>query len=350
MEQCVALYDYDGRYDENGLSFKTGDVITVVAKGQDSGWWTGCLNQTTGVFPNVLVSGSLSRLSRASSHQLENVAVALYDYSNAAEATEMNFRKHDVIRVSKECQGSPGWWWAANLTQNLPDELKMVPSNFFTCDVVKSLFTFHAREARELSLSKGDHIVIKRRWNDGWWEGYLRGQRGIFPANYTTSNACTLPRPLFCGMCKAVFKVGATECHACAVNDEITTTMLATLEEWAAQGANLAAPPDFFSYIPLLPEGGSGSLLTKEDMETTASHSAPSEKTFLAGSKKVEGSVGGGSGGAAQSVHSGVGGGGGVGDVGGVGVGVPGDSGIASAGAAGPIRKGPTRSRPKMAA
>eukprot|EP00662_Eupelagonemidae_sp_cell21_P054128 gene54128-25104_t len=51
MEQCVAIYDYDaGSPDE--LSFRKKDLITVIAKGSDSGFWKGMSKGRTGIFPN----------------------------------------------------------------------------------------------------------------------------------------------------------------------------------------------------------------------------------------------------------------------------------------------------------
>ena len=37
---------------------------------------------------------------------------------------------------------------------------------------------------RELPLTKGDIVLIKRRINDDWFEGERQGQTGIFPVSY----------------------------------------------------------------------------------------------------------------------------------------------------------------------
>ena len=289
MEQCIALYDFEGLDDE--LSFKEGDIITVTAKGKDSGYWTGQVDGKTGVFPNVLVSGNSARLGGQGARPvLTNTAIALYAYNNEEDDSEMKFEKWDLVKVHKACQGSPGWWWAANQTQGAT-ELKMIPSNFFACDIVVALFAFEAREARELSFQKGDIVMCKRRWNDGWWEGTLpNGQRGVFPANYVSENVCTTSTPLFCNIDRTVFNVGATECHVCAVNEEIVNTMLTTFEDWAqeanhrrsaaaAKGVDpVYEPLDLFESVPLLPEQGAGSLLVAEDMEiTTRVQSVPTD-------------------------------------------------------------------------
>lgn len=48
-EKYVALYDYNGQY-EDELSFKEGDVLNVVNK-EEADWWRGVLNDKEGVFP-----------------------------------------------------------------------------------------------------------------------------------------------------------------------------------------------------------------------------------------------------------------------------------------------------------
>jgi len=42
------LYDYDST-EADELSFKIGDIITIVQKGE--GWWTGSLNGRKAIFP-----------------------------------------------------------------------------------------------------------------------------------------------------------------------------------------------------------------------------------------------------------------------------------------------------------
>ena len=41
----------------------------------------------------------------------------------------------------------------------------------------------YAGPAGDLSFSEGDVIKITKKEGD-WWEGYLRGECGFFPANY----------------------------------------------------------------------------------------------------------------------------------------------------------------------
>lgn len=54
QQKARAIYDYAAQ-ETNELSFKEGDIITVVDKITDSDWWMGELNGKKGVFPTNYV-------------------------------------------------------------------------------------------------------------------------------------------------------------------------------------------------------------------------------------------------------------------------------------------------------
>uniref|UniRef100_A0A3Q3XME2 Osteoclast-stimulating factor 1 n=1 Tax=Mola mola TaxID=94237 RepID=A0A3Q3XME2_MOLML len=54
------------------------------------------------------------------------------------------------------------------------------------CSVqVKALYDFTAEEDDELGFRAGDVIEVLDRSDASWWKGRLRGNSGLFPANYT---------------------------------------------------------------------------------------------------------------------------------------------------------------------
>lgn len=357
MEQCVAIADYDA-LEEDEISFRTGDVLYVTAKGSASGFWEGYVissadgsirlsaqsiaaagngdgeryvvepaNVKRGWFPNCFVSSNLRPTSMQTLFQ--NKAVCLYDYA-AADDSEMSFHRGDLITAVRP-SASPGWWYGVNetvarahaaegggggtgsgaaasetpsrrrrgrptpLESGLDDDLELpygihksvsdgpllllFPSNFVTCNVVQAAFAFEGRQSHELSFDAGDVIVVHRRWNDGWWEGSLRGRRGIFPSNYTVPNVASTDPPFFCQRCKTVFSAdtehpsagtGAAQqqqqqpimnstasvapmwarCACCMRHEEITDWMLRALD---AYGKGEMKALDLFAYVEIEP-------------------------------------------------------------------------------------------------
>lgn len=327
-EECVALCDYLGG--EGELSFRKGEIITVLAKGTDSGFWEGISqgNEQRGLFPNCMVTSNLNA-PRCAKIFL-NKAVALFDYT-ARGSREMSFAKHDLITAVKPAESNPGWWWGVNETQRRSaakrgalifkniaavgssffdpekpecqreqaDEwLRLFPTNFVNSNIVVAAYPFQGRFRHELTVAVGDVIMVHRRWNDGWWEGSLpvskdpeadpppkaaNGEapivvggrrRGMFPSNYTLPNVPTTIPALFCPKCRTVHSahsLSGNECKECNRNEEIVRTMVRTLQErdeLVAQGEIDADDPvDLFEHIDLDPRKGPGSLLSASDVK-----------------------------------------------------------------------------------
>jgi hypothetical protein len=47
-----------------------------------------------------------------------------------------------------------------------------------------ALYDFHAREADELSLQKGDQFFIVEKFEDGWWLIEMNDEEGVIPSNF----------------------------------------------------------------------------------------------------------------------------------------------------------------------
>ncbi|KAM4535558.1 GRB2-related adapter protein 2a [Fundulus diaphanus] len=63
-------------------------------------------------------------------------------------------------------------------------ETMPLPSRPSTAQV-RALYDFTAEEDDELGFCAGDVIDVLDRSDQSWWRGRLRGQSGLFPANYT---------------------------------------------------------------------------------------------------------------------------------------------------------------------
>ncbi|KAK7109856.1 hypothetical protein V1264_013825 [Littorina saxatilis] len=61
------------------------------------------------------------------------------------------------------------------------NEFDDLPSPMGKC---KALYDYDANQGDELSLKKGDTIVVYDKLGDGWWSGEINGRNGIFPSTY----------------------------------------------------------------------------------------------------------------------------------------------------------------------
>lgn len=50
---------------------------------------------------------------------------------------------------------------------------------------MRALYDFTVEEDDELGFNAGDIIEVLDRSDASWWKGRLRGNVGLFPANYT---------------------------------------------------------------------------------------------------------------------------------------------------------------------
>lgn len=50
--------------------------------------------------------------------------------------------------------------------------------------MVKANYNFMAESEKEMSLKKGDLIIVTKKIDEGWWVGTCNGKSGMFPSNY----------------------------------------------------------------------------------------------------------------------------------------------------------------------
>lgn len=63
-----------------------------------------------------------------------------------------------------------------------------IPSKKPSEGQARAKFNFHAQSAIELSLNKGELVVLTRRVDDNWFEGRIANRKGIFPVSYVEVN------------------------------------------------------------------------------------------------------------------------------------------------------------------
>ncbi|KAK9707815.1 Variant SH3 domain [Popillia japonica] len=119
------------------------------------------------------------------------VAKALYNFVGQS-ARELTFRKGDIIYIRR--QVDKNWYEGEHNAM-----IGLFPANYVEIvpyDGIKSTvrkphegqarakYNFIAQTHLELSLAKGELVVITRRVDDNWFEGKIGGRKGIFPVSY----------------------------------------------------------------------------------------------------------------------------------------------------------------------
>ncbi|OCT71749.1 dynamin-binding protein isoform X2 [Xenopus laevis] len=141
---------------EEELDFIEGDIITITGV-PESGWFEGELNGRRGIFPEGFVE-LLNPLRVSDVRIIRNT----YDdfkhdkLSEVAEFPEQGNFSREKRRKNEDQDGT----------------------------FAIALYKFEAMEQRELDFEVGDKIKIIQTLEDGWLEGELYGNRGIFPHRF----------------------------------------------------------------------------------------------------------------------------------------------------------------------
>ena len=135
--------------------------------------------------------------------------VALYDYL-AKEPEELTIKKNETLTV---INSSGSWWEVKNdrghrgsvpcnyikelpgggQTRQMPDEPMgmyqqtdlVMPTNGPILNIpAKAKFRYVSTRDDELSLEKGDDVIVLEKEADGWWRGRCGNRIGWFPFNY----------------------------------------------------------------------------------------------------------------------------------------------------------------------
>ncbi|XP_051892552.1 SH3 domain-containing protein 21 isoform X5 [Pristis pectinata] len=249
---CEVVISYNPVRQEH-LELSVGDIIEVLDE-VESGWWLGKKNGKTGCFPSNFVlemnhiEGSRAKnqdgpsselqvnlppnsetmMTRGTGVGLEEPTLrsanpqaddgcrgeagqkiakeyyeAAFDYV-ASNEDELSLHKGDVVLVLEKDTGEDGWWEGyVNGNQGLfPDNYvvpyvstkavkkELPPRDVTEADISKEYYEavsdYVARTEDELSLHKGDVVLVleKGTAEDGWWEGCVNGNQGLFPDSH----------------------------------------------------------------------------------------------------------------------------------------------------------------------
>ncbi|SPP82145.1 intersectin-1 isoform X3 [Drosophila guanche] len=138
IEYYIAAYPYESAEDGD-LSFGAGEMVMVIKK--EGEWWTGTIGNRTGMFPSNYV-------------QKADVGTAVTAAATAA------------------------------VTDSADQGMRAKRS-----EIAQVIAPYEATSTEQLSLTRGQLIMIRKKTDSGWWEGELqakgrRRQIGWFPATY----------------------------------------------------------------------------------------------------------------------------------------------------------------------
>lgn len=72
--------------------------------------------------------------------------------------------------------------YSSRTSQMQPPQTDWVPSNYI--EKVVAIYSYKQDKEDELTFDEGAVIYVVKKNDDGWWEGVMDGQTGLFPGNY----------------------------------------------------------------------------------------------------------------------------------------------------------------------
>ena len=157
--------------------------------------------EVSGQVDNLQSSTPQSTLNRASNYKM--VARALFNFQ-AQNYRELSFKKGDLVYIRRQVDDN--WYegernamigiFPVTYVEIVPNESVGSLSRKSTLargssseppqteGKGKAKFNFQAQTPMELSLIKGEIVVLTRRVDQNWYEGRIGSRKGIFPSSY----------------------------------------------------------------------------------------------------------------------------------------------------------------------
>lgn len=176
LGQARALMSLHAQLNEE-LDFREGDLIIITGL-PETGWFQGELEGRRGIFPEGFVEllGPLRSPQEPVDCEYLNNDSEQFSYEDpydAGEGTEEESVEGGEIFVREEEEQKEAI--VAEEEEEEEEEGRVY---------AVALYEFRAMEAGELDFDMGDRIRVINTLEDGWLEGELRGQRGIFPHRF----------------------------------------------------------------------------------------------------------------------------------------------------------------------
>ncbi|XP_058518240.1 CD2-associated protein isoform X2 [Ochotona princeps] len=212
--QCKVLFEYIPQ-NEDELELKVGDIIDINEEVEE-GWWSGTLNNKSGLFPSnfvkeleiadddeahdaqeeseTVLTGSTSPIpslgngtetATGSTTQPKKIrgigfgdifkegSVKLRTRTSNSEPEEKKTEKPSILQ--------PGGSKSQNVEIKTDIEGKIKAKEY-----CRTLFAYEGTNEDELTFKEGEiiHLISKDTGETGWWKGELNGKEGVFPDNF----------------------------------------------------------------------------------------------------------------------------------------------------------------------
>ncbi|KAK9887107.1 hypothetical protein WA026_020555 [Henosepilachna vigintioctopunctata] len=170
IDYYVANYPYQSQ-EPGDLTFNAGDVIAVIK--QEGEWWTGKLKDAVGIFPSNYVQ-KVNNTTNTSAVQDSTTSAV----SGTADSSQVDSEVSQINEVNNtEIPFNASMMTNAQVVKTKKPEIASV------------IAPYQASSHEQLSLQRGQLIMIRKKTDSGWWEGELQAkgrkrQVGWFPASY----------------------------------------------------------------------------------------------------------------------------------------------------------------------
>nr|XP_015818601.2 dynamin-binding protein isoform X1 [Nothobranchius furzeri] len=172
LGQARALMSLHAQLNEE-LDFREGDLIIITGL-PEPGWFQGELDDRRGIFPEGFVELLAPLRSPQEPFDCQYLnrdpqQLIYEDSYDAGEGTEEEVMEEGEVFLGEEEQKEAA----------VEEEYEDMDGIYGV-----ALYEFRAMEPGELDFDVGDRIRIVNTLEDGWLEGVLRGQQGIFPHRF----------------------------------------------------------------------------------------------------------------------------------------------------------------------
>ncbi|XP_012520097.1 PREDICTED: CD2-associated protein, partial [Propithecus coquereli] len=212
--QCKVLFEYIPQ-NEDELELKVGDIIDINEEVEE-GWWSGTLNNKSGLFPSNFVKelevtddGETHEAQEDSETILTGPTSPLPSPGNGSETAPGSITQPKKIRgigfgdifkegsvklrtrtssseTEEKKTDKPLIMQSGSKTQNVDITKIDTEGKIKAKEYCRTLFAYEGTNEDELTFKEGDiiHLISKDTGEAGWWKGELNGKEGVFPDNF----------------------------------------------------------------------------------------------------------------------------------------------------------------------